>query len=101
MKFSEMPPPLRQDSCFPRHGSEKLFGTSFEDLLSECVTAVSPGARCHWTPYSVWPIVNDLFCRCRMGALSSLPTVKPAGDTDALLDFPETNQEQFLARYGS
>ena len=36
-----------------------------------------------------------------MGALSSLPTVKPAGDTDALLDFPETNQEQFIARYGS
>jgi len=33
-----------------------------------------------------------------MGALSSMPTVKPAGDTDAFLDFPETNHEEFLAR---
>jgi len=33
-----------------------------------------------------------------MGALSSLPTIEPAGDTDALLTFPETNQEEFLAR---
>ena len=35
-----------------------------------------------------------------MGALSSLPTVKPGGDTDALINFPETNSEQFLARWG-
>jgi len=35
-----------------------------------------------------------------MGALSSLPTVKPGGDTDALINFPETNSEQFLARCG-
>ena len=33
-----------------------------------------------------------------MGALSSLPTIQPAGDTDILLKFPDTDKDQFLAR---
>jgi len=33
-----------------------------------------------------------------MGALSSTPTVLPAGDTDALVAFPASSHEQFLAR---
>merc|ERR1711978_99565 len=33
-----------------------------------------------------------------MGALSSLPTIQPAGDKDILLKFPDIDKDQFLAR---